>query len=107
VKSVSIKSNNSINIVEMDKKYSLEQLQKEVGGWIEVVKLNGKMSMYVNEEGLMRQFKINPIATSLYFQYTGINTPIVGDVIITGRSSNGSQVNLKDECVEEIMSALK
>ena len=55
----------------------------------------------------MRQLKINPIATSLYFQYTGINTPIVGDVIITGRSSNGSQVNLKDECVEEIMSALK
>jgi len=57
------------------KTFSLEELQTFVGGYIEEVRLNGKI-MFVNEEGLLEGLAANRIA-SLEARRT-----IVGDVLV-------------------------
>lgn len=69
------------------KTYSLEELQKFVGGYIEIVRLAyGKLCMVVNEEGKTNHLPINPIATRLFNVLTW-SSPydyIVGNVLICG-----------------------
>lgn len=61
---------------------TLENLQKTVGGYIEVVPLTSdcKLLMIVNEEGKLKGLEKN--------FFCGIDT-IVGTVIIIGRGENG------------------
>lgn len=47
------------------KAYTLEELQKAVGGYIEVVSLNGGYIMVVNEEGKLHGLLRNQHATAL------------------------------------------
>lgn len=69
------------------KTFSLEELQKFVGGYIEIVYLaDGKLCMVVNEEGKINHLPINPIATRLYnlFKPESSYDYIVGNVLICG-----------------------
>lgn len=59
-----------------DKSFTLEQLQKVVGGFIEIVHLNDKVIMVVNEEGLCNGLPLNFHASRVARQ------PIVGDVLV-------------------------
>ncbi|MDT3388898.1 MAG: DUF3846 domain-containing protein [Bacteroidota bacterium] len=65
--------------------FSLEELQKFVGGYIEIVYLaDGKLCMVVNEEGKINHLPMNPIATRLFNLFT-TGAPydyIVGNVLI-------------------------
>lgn len=65
---------------------TLKPLQEAVGGWIE--RLGGycpkklpKYDCYVNEEGLLYELPMNPIATDLYGWYSRI----CGNMVIVGR----------------------
>jgi hypothetical protein len=61
----------------------LEVLQQAVGGYIEGVRLNpacGFTLMYANEEGLLKQLPLNPLATIL------AGHPIVGDVVLLSQA---------------------
>ena len=63
-----ISPENHRTIIVIEKEPSLEQLQKAVGGYIEVVKVRfeGKIrDAYVNEEGLLKQLPYNPYASEL------------------------------------------
>lgn len=70
----------------------LEWLKEQVGGWIEIVRLNLEdgieTQMIANEEGLIHGLPKNGIATALYratARNNGrgtINDIIVGDVVI-------------------------
>lgn len=63
--------------------FQLEELQRIVGGYIEIVYLNDRQVMVVNEEGKLNGLPVNSIATAAYQiarQYT--NDFIVGDVLI-------------------------
>jgi hypothetical protein len=62
-------------------KFSLEELQSAVGGYIEVAPFNqqGKV-LLVNEEGLLMQLPVNPLATTL------AGYPIVGDALLLDES---------------------
>ncbi len=65
---------------EITGKPTLEQLQKAVGGLIEAVHIVGsKKVMIVNEEGLLKNLPLNPIASQM------VRKPIVGDVVICKR----------------------
>jgi hypothetical protein len=55
---------------------TLEQMQKAVGGFIELVYLPDKKIMVVDEEGLLKEKEINQIASSI------AHGVIVGDVLI-------------------------
>ena len=56
--------------------FSLGEMQKIVGGWIEVVTLRNGQLMVVNEEGKMIGLPYNQAASILCGQ------PVVGDVLV-------------------------
>jgi hypothetical protein len=61
------------------KHFSLEELQKFVGGYIEFISLNGNgLMMVVNEEGKLKNLQVNQIATDTYKG----GDIILGDVLI-------------------------
>ena len=56
--------------------FTLEELQKFVGGYIQVVRLEGSQRMVVNEEGLIIPLLFNKLATELAGQFS------VGNVLV-------------------------
>jgi len=59
--------------------FTLEELQKVVGGYIELVPTKIGNHMYVNEEGKLQNLAFNPSATRL-MKYRG--DYVVGDAIL-------------------------
>ena len=65
-------------------KFTLEQLQSIVEGYIEVVHIGEKELMVVNKEGLLRNMEVNDVATTylnvrkLLVGENPVTTPIVG-----------------------------
>lgn len=57
--------------------FKLRELQKIVGGYIEILTLNGNEIMVVNEEGKIHDLPLNLQATELF----GLDV-IVGDVLV-------------------------
>ena len=70
----------SIESLEIDD--TLEVYQNLVGGWIEVVNAAGLQRyhsvMVVNEEGILQDLPVNPLASMLYGDY------IAGDAVVVG-----------------------
>ena len=71
-----IKANGTIEEVLISEDNRLDQLQKAVGGYIELVYLQGNKIMVVNEEGLIERLPYNHKASKL------AGKDIVGDVIV-------------------------
>ena len=65
--------------VYTDNEPTLEQAQKYVDGYVELVDLRGEGCLLVDEEGLLKRKYVNPVATALYNKLFKGN--IVGDVI--------------------------
>lgn len=61
--------------------FSLEELQKFVGGYIEIVSLPNDKIMVANEEGKCYNLPLNVLATHM-MQQIGRNDTIVGNVLI-------------------------
>jgi hypothetical protein len=62
----------------------LKELQTAVDGYIEAIDLSPELTMWVNEEYLLRnELIINPLASALYASIGG-NQPVFGDVVLTG-----------------------
>ena len=62
--------------------FSLEELQGYVDGLIEIVSLYDGRLMVLNDEGLINGLPINPLATAIYQNATGVNDYILGNVLI-------------------------
>lgn len=77
-----ILTNGSLSVyaVQDGRTPTLDWLQKQVGGYIEVaaVCLWGKLQMVVNEEGLLQELPLNATATDLY---SGTSN-IVGNAVV-------------------------
>lgn len=64
--------------------FTLEEAQALVGGWVEIVRLNDRCIMLVDEEGLCKEKLYNPQAS----QFASANNPwhqkidIVGTAIV-------------------------
>jgi hypothetical protein len=73
-----IKATGEITLVTPaeGKEFSLAELQKYVGGYIEIVRLEGGAYMVVNEEGLIIGLRVNACASALAHHH------IVGDVVV-------------------------
>lgn len=65
-----------------------DDLKDAVGGYIEIVQLFDGWIMVCNEEGLLSELPINPVATTLYSNVCGYQntTPICGDVVVCLKS---------------------
>lgn len=82
---------------------ALADLQKAVDGWIEAIDLNPEMTMWVNEEYLLRnELVINPLASALFASIGG-NQPVFGDVVITGGTDpEGETLGLTDKDLADL-----
>lgn len=70
----------------------LEVYQKFVDGCIECVRINERLVMVVNDEGLIRELPENIIASCLYWSITGKPaTPICGNAILVGVNPESSE----------------
>ena len=79
-----IRANGEVVEIEPKDKdsFTLDEMQRYVNGWIEVVYLASGDVMVVNEEGKLNELPINEKATELY----GSIDTIVGDVMIINRN---------------------
>lgn len=76
-------TNEKGELIEMEN--SLEALQSEVGGLIEVITLTDEMAMIVNEEGRLRGYAINDPATDVFSNFKTYSPDfIVGNALIVG-----------------------
>lgn len=64
-------------------KFTLEELQKLVGGYIERIAMSDGQAMYVNEEGKIKDLPYNIKATTMLKMHGLIpDDYIVGDVVV-------------------------
>lgn len=88
----------SVELLEIND--TLDVYQHLVGGWIEVVHAAGLQRyhslMVVNEEGVLLDLPVNPLASMLYGEY------IVGDVVIVGRADT-EFTDIPDELAEILL----
>lgn len=64
------------------KDFKLSELQKIVGGYIEIANMNDGRIMVLNEEGKCNNLPINKKATELYKKFVYGNDFICGNVLI-------------------------
>lgn len=79
----------SVEYTPQGKYFTLEELQKAVGGYIEIVPIDKEYSLVVNEEGKLMGLPINEVATRLYRKVRYTNDFIVGEALLC----NSSQIN--------------
>jgi len=76
---VTVIKTNKPTLTEYEVEPTLEQAQKVVGGYVELVDLEKYGCLLVDEEGLLKRKPINHLATKLYNKlFDGV---IVGDAI--------------------------
>ena len=103
VKGIYVPADDSeaLEIRELEK---LEDYQEAVDGWIEAVDVPSLgVTIYVNEEGLLRRLPFNPRASFLWWYHVpgAHQTMLVGDVVIVGpRDDNGDGNDVPEEVVD-------
>ena len=82
-----IKSNGEVTVVTPvnGKKFTLEELQKLVGGYVAFTFTRGGQRMAVNEDGVFMGLQLNKAAAGMHFQ----GVPIVGDVVVGDKKELG------------------
>ncbi len=77
-----IKANGTEEVVTpAGKKWTLEEIQKQVGGYFEYAP-HSRYRVIVNEEGRLRNQLPNMRATQEYRKISGVSIVLVGDVLI-------------------------
>ena len=74
---------------------SYEMIREGVGGWIELVRLENGVDMWVNENGIAENLPYNPTATAIYWSNFGfMSGQIFGDVVFTNSNDEGDTTGL-------------
>jgi hypothetical protein len=73
----------------------LEPLQKEVGGFVQLVELDGRTELWVNEEGKLNNLPFNLTATRVWESVFGPTDLIVGTAIIVVKGTKPTKVGAK------------
>ena len=74
---------------------SYEMLKEGVGGWLELVRLNHGVDMWVNENGIAENLPYNATATAIYWSNFGfMSGQIFGDVVFTNSNAEGDTIGL-------------
>ena len=110
MKAILIKENSEIEVIDISKKMTLEELQKQVDGYIEWVTINSKNNTgyYVNEEGKFNK-GMNELATKWWYwnilderdSLKGFNDFISGDVVYMKIDEEGEDCSLTNEEIED------
>lgn len=90
----------------------LEDYQAAVGGWIEAVDLHDLgVTVYVNEEGLLRQMPFNSRASFLWWYYVPAarqKSMLVGDAVLIGLPDrNGDSTDLPSDVRNRLLVTMR
>lgn len=78
-----------------------EAIKTAVGGWLEVVPTNGKLTIYCDEEGKLKGLRLNRIATLFVAPF--LDDLIVGPVVFIGPPDDeGEDTDLPPEIEEQL-----
>ena len=101
-KAVVVRADLSTKILDITTD-GLRQLQNAVDGLIQPVDI-GDITMWVNEEGLLRNdLKANWIASG-FMKEIGSDTPIMGDAVFTGGTDDeGNTLGIPEEAKEALL----
>lgn len=90
---------SEIKLFEIGESY--EMLRDAVNGWIECVRLNNGVDMWVNDNGIAEGLEYNPTATAIYWSNFGfMSGRIYGNVIFTSNDGMGDTTGLTVSQVE-------
>lgn len=73
----------------------LGSMQSIVGGWLEVVALDRKTFLYLNEEGKLNGLPVNREATRITREILSFDDLIVGNAFISEIDDEGESVDLR------------
>lgn len=79
--------------------HSLENMQTFVGGYVEAIRVNDSITLWVNEEGKLQDLTPN------FYLTNSIGNPIdliKGNALIAGTDSEGETVSLTVEQIAEV-----
>lgn len=83
---------------------TLRHLQQAVGGLVDAVTLHESVTMWVNDEGVLRGMPINLVASSLARDLGTTHQPYFGPIIFTGGCDDeGETLGLSEQHVEALM----
>lgn len=110
MKAIVVKTDGSVNEVFADWDY--EEINNEVGGWIEAVDFGDKPYFaYINEEGKLLNLPENGMATDLWYesgQRVLIGDYIAGDAVFFGSvDSDGNNTDAPNSLMEELTKIAK
>ena len=96
----------AIDIAENNKE--LENLQREVGGWVQAIELTPTITMWCNEEGKLIGLPLNYAATRIWTKVFGYTDAIMGKAVFTGGSDeDGETLPLSKEDEQVILEWVK
>lgn len=84
---------------------TLPFLQARVGGYVDVVRVNDRVDMWLNDEGLILGQEDNRRAMRIVRALGTLTQPYVGGVVFAGCSPEGETVGLPEEVLREIEAA--
>lgn len=84
LKALIIKADGKIDWVEYTRDTEYETLKTAINGYIESVRIDDEITMWLNEEGKLHGLPFNKLATLLFQANVGMSDFIVGDVVLTG-----------------------
>lgn len=83
---------------------TLQPLQEAVDGFVDVVTLHPSVTMWVNDEGLVRNMPMNIVATSIARGFGLMHQPYFGRAVFTGGASDeGDTLALSEEQSEALL----
>lgn len=87
---------------------ALNKLQSAVGGLVQAIDINPKLTMWCNEEGKMIKLPCNPFGQALWQEVFGRTDYIVGDIVLTGGADNeGKTMGLSVKTMDKIGRLIK
>ena len=74
---------------------SYQMLKQNVNGWLECVRLDKNIDMWVNENGIAENLDYNATATAIYWTSFGfMSGQIFGNVVFTSSNDEGDTIGL-------------
>lgn len=88
MKAITITTTGHVNETELTETTELADLQRAVGGYIQIIDLTEELAMVIDEEGKLQNKPVNDIATRLTQHFNAglqAHDIIVGDAVLIGQ----------------------
>lgn len=98
IKAVIVECDDTVQVTEIE--YSLESMQSVVGGPIQGV-FRETVTVYVDEEGRLKDLPFNPYATAFAQDVLRLGQPLFGTALLLGPDDGeGNDTDVRPEVVD-------